>query len=98
MLQVNDLWKSYGTRQVVAGVSLMAEPGQIVGLLGPNGAGKTTTVSMICGLTTPDKGEVRLAGQRIEHDASPACIDSDGLWSALGRPVEYLTLTMPNTF
>ena len=72
MLQVQDLWKSYGARQVVAGVSLMAEPGQIVGLLGPNGAGKTTTVSMICGLTAPDQGEVRLAGQRIENDASPA--------------------------
>ena len=72
MLQVQDLWKSYDTRQVVAGVSLMAAPGQIVGLLGPNGAGKTTTVSMICGLTAPDRGEVRLAGQRIEQDASPA--------------------------
>ena len=72
MLQVQDLWKSYDARQVVAGVSLMAEPGQIIGLLGPNGAGKTTTVSMICGLTTPDQGEVRLAGQRIDHDASPA--------------------------
>ncbi len=72
MLQVNDLWKSYDARQVVSGVSLMVEPGQIVGLLGPNGAGKTTTVSMICGLTTPDKGEVRLAGLRIDCDASPA--------------------------
>lgn len=72
MLQVNDLWKSYDARQVVAGISLNAEPGQIVGLLGPNGAGKTTTVSMICGLTAPDKGEVRLAGLRIDGDASPA--------------------------
>ncbi|MEO8103709.1 MAG: ABC transporter ATP-binding protein [Betaproteobacteria bacterium] len=72
MLQVQDLWKSYAARQVVSGISLMAEPGQIVGLLGPNGAGKTTTVAMICGLTPPDKGEVRLAGQRIDGDASPA--------------------------
>ena len=72
MLDVQNLWKSYDARQVVAGISFVAEPGQIVGLLGPNGAGKTTTVSMICGLATPDKGEVRLAGQRIEHDASAA--------------------------
>ncbi len=71
MLQVNDLWKSYGGRQVVAGMSLVAEPGQIVGLLGPNGAGKTTTVSMICGLTSADRGEVHLAGERINNDSSP---------------------------
>ncbi len=72
MLHAQDLWKSFGNRQVVSGVSLSVEPGQIVGLLGPNGAGKSTTVAMICGLTAPDKGEVRLAGARIENDASPA--------------------------
>ena len=72
MLQAHELCKAYGTRQVVAGVSLSVEPGQIVGLLGPNGAGKSTTVAMICGLTAPDSGEVRLAGTRIEDDASPA--------------------------
>ena len=71
MLHVNDLWKSYDGRQVVAGMSLAAQPGQIVGLLGPNGAGKTTTVSMICGLTTADRGEVTLAGNRITEDSSP---------------------------
>ncbi len=72
MLHAQDLWKSFGNRQVVSGVSLSVEPGQIVGLLGPNGAGKSTTVAMICGLTAPDRGEVRLAGARIENDASPA--------------------------
>ena len=71
MLHVNDLWKSYDGRQVVAGMSLAAQPGQIVGLLGPNGAGKTTTVSMICGLTTANRGEVTLAGNRITDDSSP---------------------------
>ncbi|MEP7157423.1 MAG: ABC transporter ATP-binding protein [Betaproteobacteria bacterium] len=70
MLQVKDLWKSYGGRQVVAGMSLAAEPGEIIGLLGPNGAGKTTTVSMICGLTSADRGEVTLAGERIDSDSS----------------------------
>ena len=71
MLQVKDLWKSYAGRQVVEDVSLAAEPGQIIGLLGPNGAGKTTTVSMICGLTSADRGEVTLAGQHITDDSSP---------------------------
>ena len=72
MLQVQDLWKSYDSRQVVSGVSFDAAPGQIIGLLGPNGAGKTTTVSMICGLTPADRGSVVLAGQRILADTSDA--------------------------
>ena len=72
MLQVQDLWKSYDTRQVVSGVSFSAERGRIIGLLGPNGAGKTTTVSMICGLTAADRGDVLLAGQRITADTSAA--------------------------
>ena len=72
MLQVTNLGKSYGPRVVVDGVSFAALPGQIVGLLGPNGAGKTTTVSMICGLTSADRGEVTLAGQKIGSDTSPA--------------------------
>ena len=72
MLQVQDLWKSYDTRQVVCGVSFSAAPGQIIGLLGPNGAGKTTTVSMICGLTVADKGGVLLAGERIDADTNAA--------------------------
>ena len=72
MLQVTNLKKSYADREVVSGISFSAAPGQIIGLLGPNGAGKTTTVSMICGLTAPDEGEVTLGGQRITDDASPA--------------------------
>ena len=70
MLHAHELKKSYADRLVVSGVSLSVEPGQIVGLLGPNGAGKSTTVSMLCGLTTPDQGEVRLAGQLIGGDDS----------------------------
>lgn len=71
MLKVQGLQKAYGGRTVVEGVSLTVSPGSIVGLLGPNGAGKTTTVSMICGLTSADAGEVTLNGERITGDASP---------------------------
>ena len=72
MLVARDLWKSYGGKPAVSGVSLEAKAGEIVGLLGPNGAGKSTTVAMVCGLTHPDRGEVAIDGAPMGEDASPA--------------------------
>ncbi|MFZ3321960.1 MAG: ABC transporter ATP-binding protein [Usitatibacter sp.] len=72
MLVATDLWKKYGELQAVAGISLKVQPGQIVGLLGPNGAGKTTTVSMIAGLTAPDRGSVAIDGMALTETANDA--------------------------
>ena len=72
MLQARDLWKAYGSKAAVAGVSLDVAAGEIVGLLGPNGAGKSTTVAMLCGLTHPDRGTVTLAGEPVAGEASRA--------------------------
>ena len=58
VLRTEALGKSYGEREVVRGVSLSIEQGEVVGLLGPNGAGKTTSFYMIVGLVRPDAGKV----------------------------------------
>jgi len=60
VLKAQNLIKRYGGRQVVSGVTLLVERGQIFGLLGPNGAGKTTTFYMMVGLVRPDGGAVWL--------------------------------------
>ena len=65
MIEVKNLSKSYGERQVVKGVSLTMNRGEIVGLLGPNGAGKTTTFYMIIGLVKPEGGQVFLDSEDI---------------------------------
>lgn len=57
-LDVQNLVKSYGGRQVVNGLSFHVGQGEIVGLLGPNGAGKTTAFYMTVGLIHPDGGKV----------------------------------------
>jgi linearmycin/streptolysin S transport system ATP-binding protein len=72
MLESANLRKSFGSLVAVDDVSLTIEKGQLLGLLGPNGAGKTTTVSMIAGLVTPDRGEVRIDGQKLTGDTDPA--------------------------
>lgn len=64
-LESVDLKKQYKRRAVVDGVSIVVNPGEVVGLLGPNGAGKTTTFYMIIGFVQPDEGEVFLGGNSI---------------------------------
>jgi lipooligosaccharide transport system ATP-binding protein len=60
LLMAKALWKSYGGKAVVRGITLTLSGGEIVGLVGPNGAGKTTTVGMLYGIVLPDRGEVTL--------------------------------------
>lgn len=59
-IQTNDLVKTYNGRNVVNGVSIRVDQGQVVGLLGPNGAGKTTTFYMIVGVEKPSSGTIRI--------------------------------------
>ena len=64
-LATEEIGKSYGGRQVVRGVSVEIQQGEVVGLLGPNGAGKTTTFYMIVGLVRPDSGRILADGDNI---------------------------------
>ena len=59
-LSTNQLVKKYKKAEVVRGVSIQINEGEIIGLLGPNGAGKTTTFYMITGMITPSSGAVQL--------------------------------------
>jgi lipopolysaccharide export system ATP-binding protein len=64
-LVVDRLFKSFGDRQIVHGVSLRLKRGEVAGLLGPNGAGKTTCFYMITGLIPVDAGTITLDGRDI---------------------------------
>jgi len=64
-IETRDLIKTYKNRNVVNGVNLRVDQGQIVGLLGANGAGKTTTFYMIVGLERPNSGKIYINDQDI---------------------------------
>ncbi len=64
-LAVHSIEKSFGSRQVVRGVSIYVRRGEAVGLLGPNGAGKTTVFYMITGLIKADRGAIELDGHDV---------------------------------
>jgi len=57
-LRAIGVYKQYGKRLVVKGITLDIKRGEIVGLLGPNGAGKTTTFYMLVGIISPSRGKV----------------------------------------
>ena len=58
MIEVKDLWKSFGTLDVLKGVNLKVEKGEIVAIVGKSGAGKTTLLQIIGTLDKPTRGEV----------------------------------------
>ena len=64
-LIAHGLTKTYNTRRVVNGVSLVVRRGEAVGLLGPNGAGKTTCFYMITGLIPVDEGTISINGHDV---------------------------------
>jgi branched-chain amino acid transport system ATP-binding protein len=67
LLNVENLETAYGPSQVLFGLSLQIEAGEMVTLLGRNGMGKTTTVRSIMGLTRCSKGNIGFRGERIER-------------------------------
>jgi len=67
MLKAVNLHKAYRKKEVVRGVNIEVEPGQVVGLLGPNGAGKTTCFYMIVGVIPTDKGNITVDDVDITH-------------------------------
>ena len=64
-LAADGLVARRGGRNVVDGVSLEVQGGQVVGLVGPSGSGKSTTLLLLAGLEPPDAGVVRLDGQDL---------------------------------
>ena len=67
MLEIKDLFVSYGMMEVLHGISLNVQTSELVSVIGPNGAGKTTLIKTIMGLVQPKSGAVLYDGQDISH-------------------------------
>lgn len=86
IVSMENVSKSFGSECVLRNVSCTFEAGKIHGIIGKNGSGKTVLMKLICGLTLPTSGEVRVRGQRIGKDVDVppdigALIDAPGFLS-----------------
>ncbi len=70
MLEVRQLCKSYGGRQVLAPICFMLPPGQCLGLAGSNGSGKSTLLRLIAQIQRPDSGDILFQGRSVMGDRS----------------------------
>lgn len=68
ILEIKNLYKSYGTKEVLKGINLTVGKGQIVGLIGKNGIGKSTTIDCVTGSKNYNSGEIYINGTNIESN------------------------------
>ena len=72
VLECHNLKKTFGKKEILKGISLEANEGDILGFIGPNGAGKTTAIKLILGLQSITEGSVKINGYDIEKDFTKA--------------------------
>ena len=75
MLVIEQLDAGYDKKQVLFGLSLGVQQGEIVALIGPNGAGKSTVLKAVCGLIPAWKGEIRFREDRIDGSTPPRNVE-----------------------
>jgi len=76
LLEVSDLSAGYGETDILSGLSLRVEPGELVAVIGPNGAGKSTLLKTVAGLVRPRGGRIALRGADITGAGSQRIVAS----------------------
>ena len=70
MLEVKNLKKKFGTRQILDGVNFEVQDGEILSIVGPSGAGKTTLLRCVTGLESADEGEFLIDGKAFDPEGT----------------------------
>ena len=90
LVEVKNINKFFGKKQVLKNVSFNICEGQILGFIGPNGAGKTTTIKLLLGLQKIDSGNVLINGFDVEKDFEKAILRVGAI---VENPDYYMYLT-----
>lgn len=87
LLEIKDLYVSYGAIRALHGISFHVEEGEVVTLIGANGAGKSTTLQTISGILRPDRGQVLYDGQDITRMRTDTIVKSGLIQVPEGRRI-----------
>ncbi len=87
LLEIKDLYVSYGAIRALHGISFHVEEGEVVTLIGANGAGKSTTLQTISGILRPDRGQVLYEGQDITRMRTDTIVKSGLIQVPEGRRI-----------
>ncbi|CAO2832565.1 unnamed protein product [Amaranthus hypochondriacus] len=79
LIECKNVYKSFGEKHILRGVSFKIRHGEAVGIIGPSGTGKSTILKIIAGLLAPDKGEVFIQGKKREGLISDEEVSISGL-------------------
>ena len=86
-IELRDIYKSFGSNEVLKGVNLSVEDGEICALIGENGAGKSTLMNILGGVIKKDSGKIR---RPRPHDVRhPGIPEPDGHHLAPGTPQSH---------
>jgi phospholipid/cholesterol/gamma-HCH transport system ATP-binding protein len=89
VIEVRDLWKAFGENQVLKGISITIQPGEVYVVLGGSGSGKTVLMKHVIGLLKPDRGTVKVDGVEISSLTGKALTEARAVfgmvfqWAAL---------------
>src|SRR5260370_11914578 len=96
MIEIADLWKAFGSLQVLKGVSLRVERGSVVAIIGPSGSGKSTLLRCINLLEDPDRGHIRVGGREMHFGtgvrAKPGDRELSAFRAATGMVFQHFNL------
>jgi ABC-2 type transport system ATP-binding protein len=88
-IETKDISRSFQGRQVLKGLNMTVQEGEIYGFLGPNGSGKTTTIRLLLGLLKPDHGTANILGHNLKEEPNEirancgALLEHHGLYERL---------------
>lgn len=77
MIDIKGITKSFGSLQVLKGIDLHIDKGEVVSIVGPSGAGKTTLLQIIGTLDKPDSGQIIINGTDVSSLSRKNCLNSE---------------------
>ena len=93
LLSVREIHKSFGSNDVLKGISLDLRPGEVLALIGGNGAGKSTLMKIIMGIYSPDSGEVLIDNQKVDV-SNPKVALAHSIYMVPQEPMLFPNMTV----